>query len=378
MAPLLAGAALLGARSGGARGRVTALVAATLALYVAVFASLANLRLDDALHRTMQDRFWQQAVVLAAVLMGLGLAVLAERSGVARPAALPVVALGASLGLAWAHWPAGDHRGHTFVRDYGRAILDALPKGAILLITSDEAVGAVRYLQQIEGVRRDVRALPTGQITRPWFRPQADRLGIALPPGADFSARAFLDANVPRAPVFVVNRVPWLASLEEAYRLFPVGLVEELRPKDAPPDLDGWMRRVDEAYARFDPRTGRAYPDGTWERYVAANTAALDRRFSLALPRAAGPRAEDPAVARAVVHGLEAYLARQDAPDAVAHKNLGVAYQLLARTEPAALASAARHFATALQLNPADTDREAMRALIARAQAPPPGGPPPR
>jgi hypothetical protein len=379
LAPLCAGAALVGARLGTVRGRLTGLVAATLALYVSVFASLANLRLDDPLHRTMQDRFWQQAVVLAAVLMGFGLAFLVERAGAAARLLAPAVALGASLGLAWAHWRAGDHAGHTFVRDYGRAILDALPENAILLITSDEAVGAVRYLQQVEGIRRDVRALPTGQITRPWFRPQAERSGIALPPGADFTARAFLDANAQQAPVFVVNRVPWLASLEEAYRLWPMGLVEELAPKDAPPDFDRWTRRVDEAYARFDPRAGRAYPEGTWERYVAANAAALDRRFSLALPRAAGPRAEDPAVARAVVRGLTAYLARQEAPDAVAEKNLGVAYQLLARREPAALASAARHFATALRLNPSDPDRDAMRALIARARTQaPPDGPPPR
>ncbi|MET0553159.1 MAG: DUF2723 domain-containing protein [Vicinamibacteria bacterium] len=376
LAPLLAAVALVGGRLRGARGRLTALFTATVTLYVCVFASLANLRLDDALHRTMQDRFWQQAVVLVAILMGLGFAVLAERLG---RAGAPAVALGACLALGWTHGPAGDHRGHTFVRDYGRAILDALPPGAILLITSDEAVGAVRYLQQVEGVRRDVRALTTGQITRPWFRPQAERMGVALPPGDDFTARAFLDANVAKAPVFVVNRVPWLASLEEAYRLWPVGLVEELAPKDAPPDPEAWTRRVDEAYARFDPRAGRTYPEGSWERYVAANAAALDRRFSLALPRAAGARAGDPAVARAVARGLEAYLARQEAPDAVAHKNAGVAWQFVARREPSALQSAARHFAAALALDPGDPDREAMRALIARAEAAvPPGGPPPR
>jgi hypothetical protein len=379
LAPLLIAAALLRAGRRRARGRLTALFAVTLALYVCVFASLANLRLDDALHRTMQDRFWQQAVVLAAILMGLGLAVLRERLGSGGRAGAPFVALGACVALAWAHGPAGDHRGHTFVRDYGRAILDALPPDAILLITSDEAVGAVRYLQQVEGVRRDVRALTTGQITRPWFRAQAERMGIALPPGPGFTARAFLDLNQPRAPVFVVNRVPWLASLEEAYRLWPVGLVEELRPKDAPPDPERWIRRVEEAYERFDARRGRASPAGTWEHYVAANAAALDRRFSLSLPRAAGPRAGDPAVARAVVRGLEGYLARQEAPDAVAHKNLGVAYQFLASVEPAALQSAARHFETALALDPNDRDREAMRALIARAAAaPPPAGPPPR
>ena len=145
------------------------------------------------------------------------------------------------------------------------------------------------------------------------------------------------------------------------------------------PNSTGWTRRVEEAYARFDPRAGRAYPAGTWERYVAANAAALDRRFSLALPRAAGTRAGDPTVARAVVRGLEGYLARQETPDAAAHKNLGVAYQFLASVEPAALPSAARHFERALALDPTDRDRDAMRALIARAAAAsPPAGPPPR
>lgn len=379
LAPLLVAAALASARVRTARGRLTVLFAAALALYVVVFASLANLRTDDALHRTMQDRFWQQAVVLAAVLAGFGLAAIGDGLGGASRLALPAVALGAAATLGWAHRHEGDHRGRTFLRDYGRAVLDALPPGAILLVTSDEAVGAVRYLQQVEGVRRDVRALPTGQVTRPWFRAQAERMGVALPPGSDFTARAFLDANTPRAPVYVLNRVPWLASLEEAYRLWPVGLVEELAAKDAPRDLDAWTRRVEEAYARFDPRAGRAYRAGTWEHYVAENAAALDRRYSLALARAAGGRTDDPAAARAVARGLEAYLARQQAPDAVAQKNLGVAYQLLARAEPAALTLAARHFAEALRLNPTDPDREAMRALVARAQAsPPPAGPPPR
>jgi hypothetical protein len=380
LAPVLAVAAFVGARRGTPRGRLTALCCATMALYVGVFASLSNLRLEDALHRTMQDRFWQQVVVLLAVNMGLGLCALLTWMGPRGRLAGPAVALGASLVFAGAHWRAGDHRGNTFVRDYGRAILDALPEGAILLVTSDEAVGAVRYLQQVEGYRRDVRALPTGQVTRPWFRPQAERMGVVLPPGQDFTARAFLDANVPRAPVFVVNRVPWLATLEEAYRLWPVGLVEQLTPKDAPPELDAWVRRVEEARARFDPRAGRASAEGTWERYVSENAAALDRRFSLALPRAAGARGEDPAVARAVVRGLTAYLARQPAPDAVGEKNLGVAYQLLARSDPAALQAAARHFAAALLANPADPDRDAMRALIARAGAPqaPPAAAPTR
>jgi hypothetical protein len=168
--------------------------------------------------------------------------------------------------------------------------------------------------------------------------------------------------------VFVVNRVPWLASLEEAYSLWPAGFVEELTRKGAPPALDGWVRRVDEAYARFDPREGERFPAGSWERYVSDNVAKLDRRFALALPRAAMSVAQREEAARAVVQGLSGYVARQRTPDAVAHKNLGVAYQLLARSEPGALEQMARHWTIALQLAPDDPDRDAMRTLIAQAR----------
>jgi hypothetical protein len=348
------------------RGRLAALVLGTLVLYVGTFAALANARWDDLLHRTVEDRFWQQAVVLAAALMGVGLREIADR---ASRLASPLVATATAAVMAIAHFGASDQRGHTFFRDYGRAILDGLPPRAILLITSDEAVGAVRYLQQVEGLRPDVRTLPTGQVTRPWFRPQARQLGVELPAGDAFTARAFLDANAAHAPIEVVNRVPWLATLEEAYALWPVGFAEELTRKDAPPSLPEWVGRVDEAFARFDPRAGERLPPGTWERYVSENVARLDRRFALALPRAAArePMTEDSA--RAVVRGLTAYVARQPAPDAVAHKNLGVAYQFLARTDPDALAQMARHWTIALSLQPNDPDRDAMRALIARAQA---------
>jgi hypothetical protein len=369
---LLIAAAVRALKPGNAGGRLAALCLATLVFYVAVFAALANLRWDDLLHRTVQDRFWQQAVVLVAALMGTGLHEIVQRVSPFGRVLGPAWALGLSATMAAVHFPAADHRGRTFFRDYGRAILEPLPKGALLLVTSDEAVGSVRYLQEVEGLRKDVRTVAPGQVTRPWFRAQAAAQDVVLPAGETFTARAFFDANAPRGRIFVVNRVPWLATLEEAYSLWAAGLVEELTPKGSPPDLDDWVLRVEEAYARFDPRAGQRFPPGSWERYLADNWMKLDRRFSQELPRAALARGEDPRAARAVVRGLSGFVSRQATPDAAAHKNLGVAYQFLARREPSARLEMARHWRQALALNPSDPDREAMRTLIAEAERPRP------
>lgn len=371
---LLVIAGALGLRARNGRARLTLLVMGTLAFYVVTFAALANVRWDDPLHRTVQDRFWQQAVLLASALLGVGLAGLLARVGRAASVVGPAVGVGTGVLMAAAHLGASDQHANTLFLDYGRSILEPLPPRTILLITSDEAVGAVRYLQSVEGVRPDVRILPTGQVTRPWMREPATRMGVVVPPGDAFTARAFIDANLASGPVFVVNRVPWLATLEEAYALWPVGVAEQATRKGRAPELSSWIARVDDAFARFDPGAGAAHPSGTWERYVSDNVEKLDRRFALALPTAAASYTDKAAAASAVVHGLEAYLARRPAPDARAHKNLGVAYQLLAPTRPDALELAARHWTIALALEPNDPDRNAMRELVERSKGAPAAG----
>ena len=94
-----------------------------------------------------------------------------------------------------------------FVQDYGAAILKSLPPDAILIISSDEAVNSVRYLQYVEGLRPDVRVIPVGFLTNAWFRGYAARHlpDVRLPPArsrrpadAQFSFREFIDANAPR------------------------------------------------------------------------------------------------------------------------------------------------------------------------------------
>ena len=114
-------------------------------------------------------------MVLGA-LMGVGLAELGHRLSPLRAAGVrwvPAIALPVALIVTG----AGAMKAYQqhFVQDYGAAILRSLPEGAILIISSDEAVNGVRYLEYVEGMRPDVRVIPVGFLTNAWFRGYAAR-----------------------------------------------------------------------------------------------------------------------------------------------------------------------------------------------------------
>ncbi len=375
VAPLLALAALPAiARRGGIRS-VAFLWSIGLACHVLIFASLSNLSVIDPVHATVQERFWQQAIVVLAALAGLGLAQVAVLVPRAKTQILAVVGIVVPLALVVTHFHAMDQRRHTFFRDYGVAILDSLPANAMLLITSDEAVGSVRYLQTVEGMRSDVRILPTGQITTPWFRSLAARHfpDVTLPasPHASmFSARQFFDSNLPSARIFLVNKVPWLSTLEESYAAVPVGLADEVLRKNDDPPLDRWVNEGLASFARFSPATNDVPGDGAWERYVERAYWRQFQRFGLRVSSDAAGRGNDPASARVVVRALEPLVARLPAPDPTLLRNLGVAYQFLIPADPSARRKMIDVWKRYLAVAPAgDGTRETIARIVGDAEA---------
>ena len=300
-------AALVSLRRSGPARWLTTLWVVALLFYLVVFSMLANARLEDALHIMVQERFWQQALVVLSALMGAGLAELGRwlsplRAAVVRWA--PAVALPVAL-IVTEGGAMKAYQQH-FVQDYGAAILQSLPQDAILIISSDEAVNSVRYLQYVEGVRPDVRVIPVGFLTNAWFRRYAARHlpDVRMPAArgrrptdAPFSFREFLDANAPR-PVYIVNRVPWLRSLEEAYALWPVGVVERVRPRAAPPDLTTFVAEAEASFARLDPAAAKGVPPGSWEAGIVSAYWKQYERFGFAVARLAAGRASDPASPR--------------------------------------------------------------------------------
>jgi hypothetical protein len=366
----LAAAALAGLRHAGPLRRFVALWTAALTFYVVVFCCLANVRLDDPLHLFMQERFWQQALVVLAAFMGLGMVELgqvvpARAWAWARwplAAALPVALLVVNLAAVRAH-------ANPLVRDYGEAVLRSVPADGILLVTGDDLIGSVRYVRQVEGLRPDVYVIPTGIVTLPWFRKVAARHmpDLVLPP-TPFTFRQFLDANLPRRPVVVCNRVPWLRTLEEAYALWPRGLVEEVLPRGSEPELLPWVARNDESFARFDPAPAETFPAWTWEHGLATIYWKAYEGFGTRLVQLAARQRDDPAVQTATARVLER-LARRPTVAPVVWRNLGVAYQLIARRRPEAREPMVRAWRRYLATDPGD-DREldTIRQLVEAAE----------
>jgi hypothetical protein len=318
----------------------------------------------------MQERFWQQGLVVVAGLLGLGLAEIGRR-------------LGARLG-PWLRWPvaaalplalvvthAAEMRAHanTLVRDYGEAVLRSVPSGGVLLVSSDDTIGSVRYLQAVEGLRPDVRVLPVGVVPLPWFRKVAARQlpELVLPPGA-FTFRQFLDANLAGRPVVVCNRAPWLRTLEEAYALWPLGLVEQVSPRGQEPDFAAWTRDNEASFARFDPARAEPYPSSSWERALAVAYWKEYERYGLAVVRLVARRPGDTAAQETTVRVLERLAARPTVAPVVL-RNLGVAYQFLAQSRPEALAPMVRHWRRYLALEPRDdADLPKIRLIVEDAE----------
>jgi hypothetical protein len=362
-------AALAALRRPGVGRRFTGFWIGALLFYLIVFCYLANVRLDDPLHVFMQERFWQQGLVVVAALLGLGLAeigrVIGPRMG---PWLRWPVAVALPLALIVVH--AGAMRAHanTLVRDFGEAVLQSVPPGGLLMVSTDDTIGSVRYLQQVEGLRRDVRVLPIGIVPLRWFRTVAARTmpDVVLPP-AGFTFRQFLDANLGPRPIVVSNRTPWLRTLEEAYALWPLGLVEQVLPRPQEPEFASWTRDNEASFARFDPARAELFPASSWEHALATTYWKEYERYGLAIVRLVARRHGDTAAQETTVRVLETLAARPTVAPVVL-RNLGVAYQFLAQSRPDALAPMVRHWRRYLALNPNDPDLPKIRHLIDTAE----------
>jgi hypothetical protein len=127
-----------------------------------------------------RDYFFAPGFFYFAVWMGLGLGWLTHvvQSGVDGARRVAFGGLAAVLSLvisAWpirGHWETHDRRGNWIAYDYARNMLIALEPDAIIFTNGDNDTFPLWYLQEVGGIRTDVRVVNLSLLNTPWYAEQ--------------------------------------------------------------------------------------------------------------------------------------------------------------------------------------------------------------
>ncbi|MGD0838739.1 MAG: DUF2723 domain-containing protein [Polyangia bacterium] len=379
--------------------RLAGWLAGLIFLYVFAFSALSNLSTAQGLYLSVLARFFIAPDALLAVAAGLGFARLvallrARRPSGFCPAYLP--ALGVCvlfvLGIA-ANGQKASQRHNTVLADFVTAAFASLPPNAIVITMGDHLTGSVFYLREVERLRPDTIHLDRELLGIGWYGERKRRLhpDLFLPPGTygrnGWGIKKLLDGN-PGRPVVVIDRLDnWDQSWKDGYKLATNGLVHPLVKSSEFPSFAEWRARDEKAMGRYDVLPALRARDGTWESALGELVLATEAgRAHLALVYSHEQR-DDPMAARTALALLEDVIAKGggDAEMGIAAqpgvralalapniwKDLGITYEILARSNPALLPKVALAYAKFLRNAPADdTDVPAARRYVSTHRAP--------
>jgi hypothetical protein len=298
-----------------------------LALSVLAFAGLANLPVNDPLHRAIVARFWQQPEILVCAFCGLGLATLdlAFRGHAVVPG-LAVCLITLQGAFHWRHLDRHDSR---LVRHYADEMLRVAPRNSLLATKGDLITNTIRYLQVAELQRPDVRVVDQELLGYPWYPARLAALypdviipGIRLGPGG-FSVKDLFDANIRRFPIMVCGGLKaGDTSASATYDLWPLGVCERVHTRSEPFDTDNWLSESEKALPRIElPRQS----DGSWEEIVSKDHWGARQTRAAQLINYAGALPERRPYLRLAADMLDALVRDAPAPPALAYKTLAIA-----------------------------------------------------
>jgi len=374
MALALLGVALA-LRDSRRRGGFAVVLFAAWLCYTVGFNALSNPDFESGVGREIQARFGQLPNLLLCLLAA---GALAELAGPARSTRRTlVIAAGVSIVLVQLGWNyrSCDASTRSIFRDLGQATLAALPQGTILLTRGDAYVNAVRHLQECEGFRPDVVALPLDLLGTTWMRRAVSthHPELVLPgdPGDAFELGAFLDRNLDRT--VIVNGGLFSReqeALEPSYTAWNTGAGLWLLPAGARPAFEAY-RRVSEAYSAYrlpplEELRGDPWAVYLYERYW--------RNEQLRAEQLSLQPADDPEGFRMVRHAadvLQRMIALHPAPPAKNYRTLAFAYWKLAQIDANYEGLLVEPLRTYLELNPDDPNRATLEGMIRAAGSTP-------
>ncbi|MDH3208647.1 MAG: DUF2723 domain-containing protein, partial [Gemmatimonadota bacterium] len=146
---------------------------------------------DRALHEVRErDYFFVVSFSVWGLWAGMGVATLWREAAVEAKTTLakasPILALAfIPLVLNWG-WATRDY--DYAARDWAYNLLQSVEPYAVLFTNGDNDTFPLWYLQEVEGIRRDVTVIVTSYLNTPWYTKQLKRLTEPCPEGTDPSS----------------------------------------------------------------------------------------------------------------------------------------------------------------------------------------------
>jgi len=163
-------------------------------------------------------------VLLAAAGLHAGLRLI---SFPGRSVAAAALALGIAALQIGAHYRGDDRQGDHFIRTHVMSLLADVPPNSILFTRHwDALVSPMLYLQEVEGLRRDVTVIDTELMRRPWYFRQLRRWDPELFAPVEDRLAAFLQQLV----LFEEGKPYDPVLIESRYRSLILGLASLRRP----------------------------------------------------------------------------------------------------------------------------------------------------
>jgi hypothetical protein len=312
--------------------------------YTLGFHTLANMDLSNRLFYDVQSRFWLLPNLILALFMAYGIKLLLARYP-ARAGRMKVAICAAVLVLQIGiHYEREDHSKNTVFYDLGKGLLDGFPQGALAFMRGDVYVNSVRYMQAVEGYRTDVMAIPFDLLWWPWMRGIVEfnfpklkfpgkvyrytRAGLG-----EFTLRDFFELNQPLFPSFIGKLADHEAkNLSEKFKLTPVGFMNRITPLNAPFDVQMFLADIDRADDLKPPLKGEIR-EKSWEAFVYYNFWDREMEKSKVFFEQATRLGENQELLLGGIKILERMINEYPESGAAVYRNLGVAYQLMAKRD---------------------------------------------
>ncbi len=343
--------------------------------YTAGFNALSNPDFASGVGREIQARFWQLPNLFLCLLAAVALARLAGSAGSMRRTFVAAVAVALVLAQIGWNYRSSDASTRSVFRDLGHATLTALPQGSILLTRGDVYVNAVRYLQECEGFRRDIVALPLDLLGTTWMRDAISthhaELALPVDAGKAFELSAFLDRNPDRTILVNGGLYSWeREALRPSYIAWNTGAGLWLLPANTRPEFEAY-RRVSEAYSEYRLPPIEELRDDPWAVYLYER---YWRNEQLRAEQLSLEAADDPEGFRLVRHAaevLERMIALHPALPPKNYRTLAFAYWKLEKLDDRYEGMLVEPLLTYLELNPDDPNRTTLEGMIRAAESNP-------